>query len=85
MRIRIMDKIAQFLSDGLPKSREEIWLNCMDDVLPTLNKDIPNPWHPLQLHISALRKRLEKRGELIVCELRGYKISYRRVRMLKNK
>jgi len=69
----IQTTILDKLSDGRPHPREEI-LMCLEDETATYK----NLWW----HIFSLRKKMEPRGESIVCELNGRKIMYRHVRLL---
>jgi hypothetical protein len=54
-------RILSLLSDGRPHGRREVHSLLGDELQPLSH---------VQRHISVLRKRLEPRGETIVCELR---------------
>jgi len=72
-RSEIQDRILVLLSDGKAHPRDEV-LACLEDPTATYR----NLWW----HVFKIRKRLNARGESIVCELQGRKILYRHVRLL---
>lgn len=66
-------RMVDLLADGLPHPRQQL-RECLYDEL--------SEFSVVQNHISDIRKKLLLRGEYIVCELRGYQICYRHVRLL---
>lgn len=66
-------KMLAVLADGQSHARSELH-ECLEDPLSS-PKAVRN-------HIYNIRKLLLQRGETIICELRGWKISYRHVRLL---
>lgn len=67
--------ILQLLSDGGPHKRDDIKA-LLPDELAELSQ--------VYWHVSNLRKKLESRGETIVCERANRCTHYRHVRLLKS-
>ena len=70
-------RILERLSDGLPHSRAELCL------VLTSKPEAANFNHLHQV-IFAIRRRMVNSGEMIISELRGGKLYYRHVRLLKS-
>jgi hypothetical protein len=68
-------RIIKLLSDGLPHKKKEIH-ECLYDDMGRLNN--------IQQRISMIRKKLRPIGQDIICELIGYSIQYRHVRLLRS-
>ena len=66
-------RILDLLKDGLPHRREELHA-LLDDDLAELSA--------VQRHVSTIRKRLNLKGQDILCVARGYTYSYQQVRLL---
>jgi DNA-binding response OmpR family regulator len=62
------------LSDGLPHTRKELRTVLWDPMADLITVNV---------HVSAIRKKLKDVGEDVVCVmLAGYKLAYRHVRLL---
>ena len=70
-------RILERLSDGLPHSRAELCL------VVTHNPAAANFNHLHQV-IFGIRQRMRNSGEMIISELRGGKLYYRHVRLLRS-
>lgn len=68
-------RIINLLSDGKKHKKAEV-LSCLLDKQAS--------YSCLANHLCHLRKLLRPRGEDIICELSGYNIFYRHVRLLKS-
>lgn len=66
-------RILTVLSDGLPHTRQELH-RCLSDELAELSA--------IQPHISRIRRRLQNKGQDIVCVLCNRQIQYQHVRIL---
>lgn len=69
----IQEQMRELLADGQPHTRAELHACLWDEEGPMKN---------IQPHITFLRKTLRPKGEEILCELRGYSICYRHVKLL---
>jgi DNA-binding response OmpR family regulator len=69
----IEGRVLEVLSDGLSHPRQEL-LDCLQDDQAARTA--------LQMHVSRIRKKLRPQGQDIVCEVKGYGIYYRHVRLL---
>jgi hypothetical protein len=69
----VESRMLGLLRDGLAHKREELHA-CLDDDLADLTA--------IQPHICRIRKRLNSRGEDILCVARGYTYSYQHIRLL---
>lgn len=65
-------RMLEVLSDGRQHTRKELHA-CLYDELSSLKT--------VKFHVSTLRKKLERRGETIVCVLNNG-VHYRHVRLL---
>ena len=68
-------KIITELSDGLPHKRK--------DLMQLLRVKEGNPSN-LNTHISRIRQKIRPLGQDIICELIGFSINFRHVRLLKS-
>lgn len=66
-------RMLELLSDGKPHTRKEMH-GCLWDEHSELTA--------IQIHISKIRHKLLTKGETIICELSGYRICYRHVRLI---
>ena len=66
-------RIMEVLSDGMYHTREELH-ECLNDDLCVLSR--------IQMHVSNIRKKLNRIGQDIICGLHRGKPHYRLVRML---
>lgn len=67
----IEKKLITLLADGLPHTKKEIAEHLGNITLKTV-----------PVVVSNVRKKLHNKNEEIICELKGYSISYRHVRLL---
>ena len=72
---KIGEAILELLADGQPHTKQEIILQCMDELSSA---------NALQVHICGLRKLLRPRGQDIICELVNRRINYRHIRLLQS-
>lgn len=70
-------RFIDLLSDGLSHTKSEM-MQCLWD------EHNERPLVAMQMHVSRIRKKLRPKGEDLVCEVSGYRIFYRHVRMLSN-
>jgi hypothetical protein len=68
--------MLSILSDGQPHAKEELHC-CLYDDQGSVNN--------VRQHVVRLRRKLEKQGEYIVCEIRYRRAYYRQVRLLQIK
>ena len=66
-------RIVDLLNDGMPHTRQELH-NCLEDR--------HSPISSINIHISALRKKLIPAGSTILCQLSSRRLYYRHVRLL---
>lgn len=66
-------RLLDVLADGMPHRREELHA-CLGDELSSRNN--------LEVHLTHLRKRLNRQGLHVVCESNGKWSRYRLVRLL---
>ncbi len=67
-------KMLAVLSDGMPHGKEELH-ECLWDREGTVDN--------IRMHISNMRKKLERHGHTIVCVTLWRKAFYRHVRLLR--
>lgn len=68
-------RILMVLADGLRHTKEELF-PCLYDELGSIEN--------VKDHISRMRKKLQPRGEDILCEVYYNRLYYRHVRLLAN-
>lgn len=66
-------KLLRILSDGLPHRREELF-ECLPDEL--------GPMRNVRRHLYNIRKKIERKGEDILCVFVERRICYRLVRLI---
>lgn len=70
-------RVLAVLADGKAHRRDELFAKCVDDQLSSVAA--------LVMTISRLRKKLESRGEMILCSVNGKRqFEYRHVVLLRS-
>ena len=66
-------RIVMALSDGLPHKKKDLLKIVSQKEIQSNN---------LNMHISKIRQKIRPLGQDIICELIGYSINFRHVRLL---
>lgn len=67
----IQQAMLRILSDGFPHTREELHACCG-----------PSSLSSLSVHMVRLRKKLNLKGESVICVIKNRRICYQHVRLL---
>jgi len=70
---KIETRIMSLLSDGMPHRRDEV-LDCLGDKLAELSA--------LHAHMTRIRKKINPKGESILCVISGHRYCYQLVKLV---